>query len=67
MSYCGLKNVEQAHGFAAQPQLVGYKNFKGLVDGADAAGKGNEGIAVGDKILFPLGNGGDTHQFADGL
>ena len=22
---------------------------------------------MGDKILFPLGNGGDTHQFADGL
>ena len=61
------EGVEQAHGFAAKSKLVGYKNFKGLVDGADTAGKGDEGIAVGDKILFPLGNGGDTHQFADGL
>ena len=38
-----------------------------IVEGADAAGEGHEGVAVGDEVFLALGEGADADELADGL
>ena len=52
-------------GVAQGPQLVADHRFEHFVECADAAGEGNEGVAVGDEVLLALGHTADADDLAD--
>lgn len=59
--------VQQIHRFVNLLELIGHHHFEHLVEGADAAGEGDEGIAVGDEVFLALGHGADADELGDAL
>jgi len=59
-------HVQDAHGLVMEAQLGQNEHFAHLVDGAHAAGQGNEGVAAGRHLGLALGQGVGHNGFRDG-
>ena len=59
--------IQQVHRLVYLLELIGDHDLEHLVEGADAAGEGDEGVTVGDDVFLALGHAADADELGDGL
>ena len=59
--------VQEIHRLVYLLELICHHDLEHFVEGADAAGEGDEGVAAGDDVFLALGHAADADELGDGL